>query len=76
MFTRIAAITGIGINTKYENQSQEIMRTDNQQMIALIRDVAPDFTLSAVLISTAVVGSHHTNPLATFAAATHNTSFC
>ena len=76
IFTRIAAITGIGISTKYENQSHEIMHTESQAMTALIQDVAQDLILSAVLMSTAVVGSHQANPQIIFAAATHKTSFC
>lgn len=76
IFTRIAAITGIGIKTKYENHNREIINTDKPQIIALIYEVAHDFTFNAVLISTAVVGSHPASHAAIFAAATHKTSFC
>jgi hypothetical protein len=48
-----------------------MMSTATHDITADIHEFAPDFTLSAVLMSTAVVGNQPKIPVAIFAAATH-----
>lgn len=51
-----------------------MMSTLRPAITAEIHEVAHDFTLRAVLMSTAVVGNHHASHETRLAAATHRTS--
>lgn len=66
----------MGIYVKYVNHSRDIISTKSPVKTAAQYDVAQDFTLRAVRISTAVVGSQPSNPDARLAIAVPNVSFC
>ncbi len=68
-------MTGTGIYWKYWNRSQEMIAILTADITDDTREVAHDFTLSAVLMSAAVAGIHPNIHTTIFAKASPKTSF-